>query len=246
MGACKALCLILAAASTAWSVTTLPLFSSVMSAREMSDRIIVNDRFGLKALHSALDRLEPEGSASKFNPDLARAVALVGLRISEEIAGRASAEQLDRDAAISDRGLRSSLGLNPADSFLWLALYSAEMRRNGFSLEKLPLLDQSYATAPLEAWIALRRNRLALATFPFLSQDTQEKVISEFAGLVDSGVTDDAAANFMGPGWEQRDRLLARLADVNLIAREAFAKRLARDGVKVIVPGVDIDERLWR
>src|SRR5581483_10514237 len=141
---------------------------------------------------------------------------------------------------------RLSLSLSPTDPFLWLMLYSLEATRNGFDIKSLRLLDESYATGPREGWVALRRNKLSLSVFPMVSDGLQTEIVSEFAGMVDSDFTEAAALNLTGNGWAQRDRLLAGLADANIIAREAFAKKLARDGVSVIVPGVELDERLWR
>jgi hypothetical protein len=211
------------------------------------NRILVEERFKTGALGTVLtDLVQAKRTANPSLPDLARAEALVRLRLAEEATRRKSPEEADSEATMAEQNLRGSLTLNPADSFLWLMLYSTQTTRKGFDPETVGYLDQSYATAPLDAWIALRRNRLALAIFPLMSEVLRERVVSEFTGLVDSGFTEDAAINLTGVGWEQRDRLLTSLASVNVIPREALAKRLARDGVKASVPGVEIDERLWR
>ncbi|MGY4344977.1 hypothetical protein ACVWXM_001441 [Bradyrhizobium sp. GM7.3] len=178
--------------------------------------------------------------------DMTRADALIRLRVAEESVARKSSEEADRDVAAAGYALESSLLLNPADSFLWLMSYSQEIKRRGFDERTVGFLKQSYATGPLEGWIALRRNRVALAAFTGLAEAMQAQVVAEFAAMVDSEFVEDAALNMMGVGWPQRDRLLACLVDVDLIPREAFAKKLSREGLKVSVPGVELDDRLWR
>lgn len=157
-----------------------------------------------------------------------------------------SAEEADHEAAMADTKIKSSLEFNPADSFLWLMLYSMETAHHGFDEKTLGYLSQSYTTGPIEGWIALRRNKLALATFADLIGTTQQRVVSEFTGMVDSEFTDAAALNLMGVGWMQSERLLASIAVVNIVPRESFARRLAREGLMVRVPGVELEERTWR
>ncbi|WP_257195701.1 MULTISPECIES: hypothetical protein [unclassified Bradyrhizobium] len=152
---------------------------------------------------------------------------------------------IDLEMLLAEADLKLALSTAPADGFLWLLLYSAQMNRSGFDQELLKYLDQSYLTAPLEGWIALRRNRIALAAYPMLSASTREKVLAEFAALVDSGFIGDAVNNLTGPGWPVREELLISLRQVDSIPREALAKSLAETGFKLTVPGVGPDRRPW-
>ncbi|WP_156951809.1 hypothetical protein [Bradyrhizobium sp. WSM1743] len=229
-----------------WPLEALPALLVAVPVKEPMARILAADRFKPGALNGVVAALQAQSRPTIARNDVARAEALIGLRIAEEGAGRRSAEETDFEAAKAEVKIRTSLGLNPADSFLWLMLYSVETAYHGFDEKIFSFLSQSYSTGPIEGWIALRRNKLALATFPKLSGTTQEKVVSEFSGMVDSEFTDAAALNFMGVGWAERERLLASIADANIIPREAFAKQLAREGLKIHVPGVEIDERIWR
>ncbi|MCA1495223.1 MULTISPECIES: hypothetical protein [unclassified Bradyrhizobium] len=147
--------------------------------------------------------------------------------------------------AVADEALRAVLSIFPADPFLWLKLYSTGKTRHGFGPDSIKYLAQSYRVAPLDGWVALRRNKVGLSIFQMLAEDTRKAVVSEFVGLVDSGFTDTAALNLETVGWTERERLLASLVGVNIISRQAFAKRLALDGVKASIPGVEIDERPW-
>jgi hypothetical protein len=178
--------------------------------------------------------------------EFVRAKALIALRTAEEAVQRKSPEESDHEVEWSENGIRDALSLIPGDAFLWLMLYSVTMARNGFDPGNIGYLDQSYASGPTEGWIALRRNRLALAIFPMLRELLQQKVVTEFAALINSGFIEDAAINMTSVGWVHRDRLLAGLGNVDVPSRKVFAKRLAQDGVKVTVPGIATDERWQR
>ncbi|WP_439405852.1 hypothetical protein ACNJX9_31425 [Bradyrhizobium sp. DASA03076] len=232
-------------AGVIWSAVTLPAFRSAAPAKDVTARILVDDRFKSRTLSDLLTSMKASSEPVVQRSDLPRAEALVRLLIAEEPIERKGPDQVDRDVAAADERLKFALALNPADSFLWLMLYSVAAR-NGLDYASIRFLHQSYGSARLEGWIALRRNRLALAIFPMLSEAMRQNVVSEFAALVDSNFIDVAAANLAGVGWPQREVLLRGLTQVDVISREALAKRLARDGLMANVPGVDVDERLWR
>ncbi|WP_126259820.1 hypothetical protein [Bradyrhizobium sp. LVM 105] len=141
--------------------------------------------------------------------------------------------------------IRTALRENPMGSFLWLMLYSVGTARNGLDPKNISYLEQSYATGPNEGWVALRRNRLALAVFPVLSTLVQSEVISEFANTVDSDFIAEAELTLIGVGWTYKERLLSALESVDLASRQALRKRLSNDGIKVSIPGLQADERPW-
>ncbi|MBM7488389.1 MULTISPECIES: hypothetical protein [Bradyrhizobium] len=217
-----------------------------MIAREVTARILADDRFKRGVTGEILAQFEAAPASRIQHPDFMRAKALVSLRSTEEMMTRRDLAKFDRALEAAENNVRSTLALNPADSFLWLLLYSVATARGGFNEGNIRVLEQSYALGPLEGWIAPRRNRLSLASFPALQGRVQESVVSEFSALVDGDFIEDAVTNLIGAGWAERERLLASLVRVDVISREAFAKRLIRDGIHVNVPGVEIDQRLWR
>lgn len=226
-----------------WFVLTLPALWSAPLAKDVVARILAKDRFKVGALKDVLKSMRDGQEWGLSRGEEVRARALVQLRIVEELEAKASEYP---DALGTEVSLRSALLLNPADSFLWLMLYSLENSRNGFDAKSVDLLAQSYATGPLEAWIALQRNRIALAVFPALGMTTQQEILFEFSALVESRFIEDAALNLTTAGWQQRDRLLMSLTQVDLASRKALARRIFSSGVAVDVPGVQIDERWWR
>jgi hypothetical protein len=229
-----------------WSTIVLPIFGSAIPGRELTERIVTDDRFKPGILSAAAERMEGTPNRTMRRAEMARAEALVNLRLAEEVMGRQPGNQLDQEQERAHDKVRESLALNPADSFLWLMLYSVTATRTGFEVSNIRYLDASYSTGPLEGWIGLRRNRLALSIFPMLADSVQQMVVSEFAELVDADFVEDPATSLMGVGWPQRERLLAALQDVNPASKKRLQGRLLWDGVKLAIPGIEQEERPWQ
>ena len=224
----------------------LPSFWADLQVSPVATHILVGERLKPGTVESIAMRMDAGSPSSVSYPSLVRARALIAFRSAEEGLLGKGRQDLERKLSAAEDKLKSSLMLNPADAFLWLLLYWVKNERDGFDVRNIRYLERSYAVGPYEGWIALRRNRMALAIFPLLGEQLQKRVVAEFAGMVESEFTDDAARNLTGVGWPQKDRLLASLGGVSLVAREAFAKRLAYEGVKASVPGVALPERMWR
>lgn len=238
--------LLLSVAALIWSILMVPSFWASAPAKDISAQILAGDRFKLERTSDMLAVMQASCKSMLERSDLARAGALTWMRIAEEGLGRRDSDELGRNLEVAEDQLRCALTLNPVDSILWLKLYSLEISRNGFHEKTVRFLTQSYVTGPREGWIALQRNGTALAGFSAMNVALPDEVISEFSAMVDSHLDEAAANNLTGIGWEQRERLLAGLSSADPAARETFAKRLARDGVRITVPGVELNERFWR
>ncbi|MCK1269278.1 MULTISPECIES: hypothetical protein [unclassified Bradyrhizobium] len=222
----------------------MPSFSLTVPLHDIVARIIGDERFKSEALVEILSRMHAT-EQHIMHPEFLRMEAVITFRIAEVAMPRAGSDAADLAMEAGKNKVRSALCMAPTDAFLWLMLYSVELERNGLEARTTRFLDQSYAAGPLEGWISLRRNKLALSAFARLDEAVQIQVMAEFAHMVDSNFTEVAALNLMGVGWARREQLLRSLTDVDTIPREAFAKILLREGLKVNVPGVEIDERPW-
>lgn len=241
----RAAFLIFGLAGIAWFATALPIFQSAGGAREVAARIIADERFKNGVAARLLERMQGEPSRTILAPEVVRARGLINLAVAEEATRQKSPDEADRRMLEAETDLERSLKVSPIDAFLWLMLYSVRAARYGIDEKCMNYLEQSYVTGPREGWIALRRNRLALAALQLLNERMQESVTSEFAGMVDSYFIEVAATNLQSVGWPHKERLLTSLEQVDLMPRELFAKWLRREGVKVVVPGVQGDERPW-
>ncbi|MGL9621364.1 hypothetical protein QRQ56_25445 [Bradyrhizobium sp. U531] len=214
-------------------------------ANDIVARIFLGDRFKSDLLGDVLLSMQGRTFQIVERATFARARALIGLNLAETAKKRKGPGEVDGNLAAAGKELVSALSSCPIDSLLWLLQYSFALDRNGLDAGAFSFLDQSYRAGPSEGWVALRRERISLAAFTAVPRELQTRIVAEFAAMIESGFIDDAAYNLTTIGWPHRERLLAGIAGVDIIAREAFARRLAREGLSVEVPGVAVDERRW-
>lgn len=237
----RCLAIALAVLALVWGVATLPVFWQARQLEATANLIVLGDRFDTHELAAESARASARGTP----PWLAvrRSVAIIKLRLVEDALNAGDRGSLDMRLRDLKRSAIEVLEQDPADAFFWLVYYWCNVTTDGFVPSQLKLLEASYEFGPKEGWIAIRRNRLALAVYSQLPPVTAERVVSEFVGMVSSGLIVDAAANLAGPGAPIRSELLARLAGVPIAQRERFARYLRDIGLNVAVPGVNLPER---
>lgn len=228
-----------------WAYVATPVFWSSILARSLTSRIQADERLSPGSLRSALERIERHTPRFMVQSETVKGRALVQLRIAKEDLLKQGSQDLDERVGAAIESLNEALSLLPADSFLWLMLYSEYVSQRGIDAVSLKYLERSYSLGPLEGWISLRRNRLSLAAFPFLSQPMRDNAVSEFSTIVDGGLIEDAADILVSTGWSYRHFLLPGLQRVDPDWRKALSKRLWANGIKVEIPGVDVNDRPW-
>jgi hypothetical protein len=234
--------------AAAWAATVAPAFWKQSKLDQIADRMIRGAVFNIETLRGLVpDAIAIEQRASP-TPRGLRSAAVARLGLAEEALEAGDRDHIDSDLAALDLAVARSLSQSPADAFLWLAAFWSRNLQGRFDSDSLALLRMSYALGPREGWIAVKRNRFALALYPQLSPVLQEAVLQEFAALVASGIYEEAARILTGPGWSLRERLLERLASVDYRDRQRFANVLAEGGYDdVAVPGVEaVPQRPWR
>ncbi|UPJ26028.1 hypothetical protein [Bradyrhizobium sp. CW1] len=242
----RAFLIVLGAVSLSWVGFAVPPFGMAATKNEVTARLLADDRFKPGALRESLAVFTGRAKWFPEYSKITRAEALMKIRIAEESIRSIDLQEAGTEKVHAKASILSSLASNPGDAYLWLALYSTQLLSEGFDPEAISYLDTSYFLGPMEGWIAIRRNRLALAAFPMLDESLQAKVVSEFCALVSSEFIDAAVFNFVGVGWQQRNRLLQGISQIHILPRTLFAKRLANEAVSISIPGVSIDERFWR
>jgi hypothetical protein len=242
----RILILLFGLASIVWGVAAFPALSRYSSLERLSLGIIDRNDYKPEALASMTSDVEAAEQESYCRPEALRSAAVVRLRLAEDAIGRGKRDAIDADLTALYRSTRSALSCSPANPFLWMTLSWLEGAREGFNRDQLQFLRLSYSLGPNEGWVAVRRSRLALAMFERLPPDLADAALDEFARMIDSGIFVETIAIFTGPGWQIRDKLLARLAHVAERHRDAFAKALYRQGYDVDLPGIPHrDPRPW-
>jgi len=246
LAAARLFTLLLGLAAIAWGAATFPTFWRQSTLERTAVHIVERDAFKPEALAPLLPAVAQAEESAWCRPAAVRAAALVRLRLAEDAMAAGERDVLDDRLAALDGAIRGSLACAPADPFLWMVFAWLDGARNGFDPRQIEALRLSYRLGANEGWVAARRNRYALSMFARLPPDLADAAVAEFARMVDSWIYGESIAEFVGPGWPVRDRLLTSLSGVGQLQREAFAKALYAQGLDVAVPGVaPRDPRPW-
>jgi hypothetical protein len=230
--------------AVSWAVFVFPFFSQLSATERIEKYVIAGDAFKSDVLISLKPTLALFGQSKLGRPFALRGTAVIDLRLLEQAFVDGDQANIDYLMKSANQAVRKSLANSPADPFLWLVLFWLQNSQSGFSSGHLQYLEMSYKLGPNEGWLAVKRNRFALAIFPSLQPDLAEYAIGEFARLVGSSFFDEAAAILVGPGWQIRNSLLLRLENVDEVSRQAFAKIIYKFGQNLSVPGIQRPE--WR
>jgi hypothetical protein len=228
--------------SIAWAVFSAPVNHAEAPFAGAAAGILKAESFD-SAMLSELKRQLDSTPADQLRPVGLDDVAVIRLKLFETKLTDGGIRAGNPDFAGLEASFAVALSKNPSNSFLWFANYWLSRVRGDATDRGIKLLRMSYETGPNEAWIAQRRNPVALGSFSSLPQDLSERAFSEFVRLVQSGLYQDAANILAGPGWPIHQQLLSRLAPLDEADRYAMARELAYknlDGVSV--PGIP-DER---
>jgi hypothetical protein len=230
--------MLLGLAGVVWGAVNFSAFWRQAGIEQIASEILDHETFKPKALDPFISTLAEIEQSPYCQPKLLRSAAIIRLRLAEEAIAFAEHDVIEDRLGALESGIRSALGCEPADAFLWMVLAWVNNLREGPRPEQLTFLRLSYSLAPNEGWIAVRRNRLALAMFSRLPPDLADACVSEFGRMVNSWLYWETIANFTGPGWPIHGRLLAELKSVGKHQREAFAVELYAEGYDVVVPGI--------
>lgn len=239
--ASRLLAITLATLGLVWGVWTFPIFWEARGIEATAGLVLQGHRFATSQLVEAAATADARGHSPSVTER--RSLAMVQLRLLEDALTNGDRRSLDARFAALARSTADVLEIEPSDSFFWLIYYWYSVNTAGFTPSELKLLEASYDFGPNEGWVAIRRNRLALAVFSQLSPAMAERVMTEFVGMVSSGLIVDAAANLVGPGAPIKSELLARLVVVPIAERERFARYLQDNGIDAAVPGVNLPEK---
>jgi hypothetical protein len=212
-----------AIAAITWSAVTMASFMSEAPFVAAAQHIIAGEHYQQKVMQDFHLRNE-NNESEKFRPSMISSAVVVELRNVEDAMAVADHNNIGSDLTLLDRMVGNALTASPSNSYQWLVRFWVTNTRTGFDKKNLRYLRLSYETGPREGWIAVRRNRLALAIFPTLTPELQQSALSEFADLVRSRLYGEAAEILAGPGWPIRNVLYQSLASLPVDVRRSFGK----------------------
>lgn len=220
-----------------WGIVVFPRFWRESSIEHIAGHIINGEQYKTELLTRQLPVVDRIKGAAYCRPAALRSAAIFELRLFEVAMSANDLKHSTVDFKALDDVIHSSLSCSPADPFLWLVLYRLETAQNGADPKYLKYLRMSYQLGPNEAWIALKRNGVALADFERLPPNLKVAAISEFVDLLRFGFYENAVTIFTGPGRHVRNLILPQLNQVSERDRQEFANALYRKGVDIIIPG---------
>ena len=222
-----------------WAGFVAPAAWRQASAAPLGNKIVFGERFKAGVLEDYLASAPPDAGDRLCRPLTGRTLAVARLRLAEEALSDGDGGLIGQTEAAGEAALRRSLACTPTDSFLWFALFWMANSREGFQPDHLKFLRLSYRTGPNEGWLAIRRNRLAIAIYPALPDDLKQAAAGEFVQLVKSDLITAAANILAGPGTPIRGLLLSRLHGLDEKKLRFLALLLAGSGIDDPFPELD-------
>jgi hypothetical protein len=230
-------------AAVGWASFVAPVAWRQASTAPLGPKIVAGERFEPGILEEYIAGTKPDTSDGICQPVTLRTLALVRLRLAEEAITNGDGHLIDQTQSDGETALRLALSCTPTDPFLWFGLFWLENSRVGLQDDNFRALRMSYRTGPNEGWLALRRNRFAIALYPALSDDLKQAASDEFVQLVRSDLITEAADILAGPGTPLRGMLLGRLNGVDQKKLRFLAMLLAAKGVDDPIPGLETASR---
>jgi len=225
--------------SIVWAISSIPVYRTEAAFASSAQHILLGEKFNTEQLSRLRHQLDTTPASSLRSLALNNA-AIIRLRLAENDLAAGNRQLAASDLEDLQTAMTAALAGTPTNSFLWLTAYWLQNLRAGSPDGGLKFLRVSYLSGPNEAWIAVKRNPLALSIFPSLPDEIAERALAEFTGLVRSGLYLDAASILAGSGQAVREKLLSRLVEIQEADRRAFAKVLESKNLDgAIVPGVE-------
>ena len=233
--------------AVAWGGFVLPLFWQQATLNRVAAELLQGHNFKMQFLLDEAQQAEAAERSSFCNPTGLHNAVILRLSILNQAIAATNRTLVEAAYAPLYAASRRALACSPADALVWLTLFWLDAGKHGFLPANANYLRLSYSLGPNEGWIALWRNRLALALFAQLPTDLSDDAIDEFIKLVDTGqLYPETAAIFANAAPAVQSRLVAHLKTAKAIPREIFAQTLYAKGLDVSIPGVQPpDPRPW-
>jgi len=212
-----------------------------MPLNTIASEYIRGHHFKITTLFDEVKQTEGSRQYSICNPTILHDAAILRLAILEEAITATNQSLIHSAQAPLYHATKSALSCGPADPFLWLTLFWLDSSKRGLDADNAKYLRLSYALGRNEGWIALSRNRLAIAVFEQLPADLSEDALNEFAELLDTGgLYQQTAGIFASASTTVQNRIIERLKTAGAVPRKIFAKVLYDRGLTIKIPNVAI------
>lgn len=235
-----ALCL--GAGALAWVGATAARTPDFGELSDFADRLSLGDTFDLSTLERRADRSMaqvPETCSARY----LTAAMIVAARALETSIAEADVDDIDRRLANMRTTAARAVGCSPNHAFGWLGLAWTAIVEGTRDDTTSRLLARSYAMAPHETWIALRRHLIVMPLWSDLPAGLQASAVDEFLDLIRAMQLDFAARSFVTAPQRFQDAIAQRLRTLPELQRAGFARRVSLLGIDIAAPGVPAPRR---
>ena len=222
-----------------WGWFVAPLVWHQTSMAQISRKVIGGELYGAGVLAGFADDVERSLRPGICQPVARRTLAVIRLRLAEEALAGGDGGQIGQTRSALEGALLDAFACTPADPLLWLAVFWTQNNTRGLQEGNFTSLRLSYRFGPNEGWLAIRRNRFAIAVYPALPADLKRDALDEFRQLVKSDFITEAADIMVGPGVPISDLLLSRLEGLDVRKLQFLGRLLDAKGFDARIPGVE-------
>jgi hypothetical protein len=226
-------------AALGWASFVAPIAWRQAAMAPLATKILAGERFAPGVLEPYLAAAQLDAGQGLCQPVTERALAVVRLRLAEEAISDGERNLIEQTQSDGEAAIRRSLSCAPTDPFLWFALFWMQNSRTGLAADNFRSLRMSYRVGANEGWLAIRRNRIAMALYPALPSDLKQAATDEFVQLVKSDFITEAADILAGSARPVSSILLPRLQGMDEKKLRFLGILLAGHGMDDPFPELD-------
>jgi hypothetical protein len=219
--ALRGLIIIIGCLGLAWAVPDLAVSAVSDDFRDLEARLLqfesVKPETAARLLRSAADK-----ALSPCDMHAQRALQLMEVRLADIELRSGAAQDFDRHMTAIRYRSKQMLSCTPRDSLAWLLLFGLEIEYGNLTANAFDLLEMSYETSPNEGWLGLRRVTVAIPVLPAARYPLQQKILTEFEGLIRSRLIEIPAHLYSSVSEPIRVLLQSRIDGLDANTRKRF------------------------
>jgi hypothetical protein len=202
-----------------WGIFALPHSEASDEFRDLESRLLHFETFSRTALTRTL-KSQSSQSSSACDTHSQRAMMLMEMPLAETALRSGAAGEFDQHIQSLEGRARRILGCAPRESFVWLLAFDMELLHGQLNEHAFDLLAMSYETSPNEAWIAIRRNRVAMPRLLSAPEPLRQRI------LFGNGFVDNAARAYATASASIRPLLQTQIEQLDPHQQKLFADAL--------------------
>ena len=211
----------------AWGMFNAPRGEAADDFRELESRLLQFETFNQTTSSAALASALA-WDVSPCDSHAQRALLLMEIPLADAALRSGAARDYDERVRSLEARARGALACSPRDSFVWLVLFGLETAHGVLDQHAFDLLAMSYETSPNEAWIATRRITLAIPVVLSAPAAIQQRILTEFQGLVSNGFIELPVRAYLRASGATRALLQSRIELLDASRQKAFSEALQK------------------